>query len=380
MKEKRMHSIRRQPVDLGDRSYEILVGAGLLSNSAAYIVPKLASMRAVIISDSHVAPLYGEALKANLRAAGVACDMLVVPAGEGSKCFSQFERVMEELLTLKVDRKTTILALGGGVVGDLAGFATSVLLRGVPFIQIPTSLLAQVDSSVGGKTAINATLGKNLIGSFYQPKLVLADSDVLKTLPPREMRAGYAEIIKYGLIMDTAFYRWCLANGMALLAGDAALIQHAVLESCRMKAQVVAADEREADMRALLNFGHTFAHALEAETGFSEKLLHGEAVALGMVMACRLSHRMGLIGLELEVELAAHLVSLGMPARLSDVAHTWDAHAIASHFGDDKKAENGTLTFVVLAALGKASMAKKVDAALAHAVVSSFVNEQKACI
>lgn len=368
-------SIRCQRVELSERSYDIMVGSGLLARAHEFIVPLLAGKRAVIISDSNVAPLYGQTLQANLQAYGVVCDLLVVPAGEGSKRFGQFERVMEELLALKVDRKTTIIAVGGGVVGDLAGFAASVLLRGVPFIQVPTSLLAQVDSSVGGKTAINATLGKNLIGSFYQPKLVLADSDVLKTLPPREMRAGYAEIIKYGLIMDADFYRWCLANGDKLLAGDRATMQHAVLSACRMKAEVVAADEREADKRALLNFGHTFAHALEAETGFGETLLHGEAVAMGMVMACRLSHRMGLIGAELEAELAAHLKALDMFAHLRDVAHNWNAVGIAGHFGDDKKAESGALTFVVLDALGKARVVKNVDAALAHGVVESFLKD-----
>ncbi len=365
------HTIQR--VELGERGYDIVVGSGLLSNAYHFILPVLASNHAVIITDSHVAPLYGTRLQAHLASHGVRCDVLQVPAGEQSKSFSQFEALLEELLALKVDRKTTIIALGGGVVGDLAGFAASVLLRGVPFIQIPTSLLAQVDSSVGGKTAINATLGKNLIGSFYQPKLVLADSDVLKTLPVREMRAGYAEIIKYGLIMDADFYRWCLANGEKLLAGDAAVIEQAVLASCRMKAQIVAGDEREADLRALLNFGHTFGHALEAETGFGEKLLHGEAVALGMVMACRLSARMGGVDAALEAELVAHLRALGMPALLRDVEHNWNAQAIASHFGDDKKAEQGTLTFIVLDALGKARVAKKVDAALALDVVHSFL-------
>lgn len=367
-------SHRIQRVELGERSYDIVVGNGLLTTAYDFIQPVLTSNQAVIITDSQVAPLYGDRLKEHLASHGVRCDLLHVPAGEQSKSFTQFEALLEELLALKIDRKTTIIALGGGVVGDLAGFAASVLLRGVPFIQIPTSLLAQVDSSVGGKTAINARLGKNLIGSFYQPKLVLADSDVLKTLPPREMRAGYAEIIKYGLIMEADFYRWCLTNGAKLLAGDAAVIEHAVLTSCRMKAQIVAGDEREADLRALLNFGHTFGHALEAETGFGEKLLHGEAVALGMVMACRLSARMGGLDAAVETELVNHFKGLGMPALLSDVAHDWNAKAIAAHFGDDKKAEQGTLTFIVLDALGKARVAKKLDAALALDVVHSFLN------
>lgn len=368
-----MHKLSRQSVALENRSYDIVVGSGLMAQAHALMAPVLASNRAVIISDSTVAPLYGAALLAQLKANGLVCDMLSVPAGEGSKSFGQFEQLVERLLALKVDRKTTIIALGGGVVGDLAGFAASVLLRGVPFIQIPTTLLAQVDSSVGGKTAINASSGKNLVGSFYQPALVLADSDVLKTLPPREMRAGYAEIIKYGLIMEADFYRWCLNNAQKIMVGDADAIHHAVRESCRMKAHIVAKDEREAGLRALLNFGHTFGHALEAETGFGEKLLHGEAVAMGMVMACRLSARMGLITDDVESELAEHFSGLGMKAHLRDVAQDWHTDAIAAHFGDDKKAEGGTLTFIVLNKLGGARVAKNVDAVLARDVVQSFL-------
>ena len=358
-----------------ERSYDIVIGSGVLAKAAEYIVPKLAGKRVIILSDANVEPLYGELLGKQLHAGGIEVAGLMVAAGEGSKSFANFEMVMEGLLQQKVDRKTTIIALGGGVVGDLAGFAASVLLRGVPFIQVPTSLLAQVDSPVGGKTAINSSAGKNLIGSFYQPKLVLADSDVLKTLPAREMQAGYAEIIKYGLIMDAEFYRWCLANGTKLLSGNQEAIQYAVERSCRMKAAIVEADEREADKRALLNFGHTFGHALEAETGFGTKLIHGEAVAIGMVMACRLSHRMGLIGAEVEQELAAHFKALGMKAHPRDVAQEWNAGAIAAHFVEDKKAEDGTLTFVVLKALGDAQVAKQVSEALAQDVVASFLKE-----
>lgn len=367
----------RLTVNLGARSYPIVVGAGLLVNAADHIVPQLSGRRTILISDSNVAPLYAHALKEQLVTHGIACELLVVPAGEASKSFSQFGTLMEQLLALKPDRITTIIALGGGVVGDLAGFAASVLLRGVPFIQIPTTLLAQVDSSVGGKTAINAALGKNLIGSFYQPRLVLADSDVMQTLPPREMRAGYAEIIKYGLIMDADFYRWCLANGDKILANDAAAIAHAVLSSCRMKGQIVAEDEHEAGARAHLNFGHTFGHALEAETGFGDQLLHGEAVAIGMVMACRLSERMGLLDASVERELAAHFKSKGMHAHVNDIPHAWDANAIARHFGDDKKAEGGQLTFVVLESLGRARVAKKVPPDMARAVVASYLQNVK---
>jgi 3-dehydroquinate synthase len=366
---------KRLRVDLETRGYDIVVGSGLLSHAAEYISPVLAGNRAVIVTDEQVGRLYAGALHAQLSAAGVKVDALTVNAGEGSKSFATFEWLMEALLALKPDRKTTLIALGGGVIGDLTGFAASVLLRGVPFIQVPTTLLAQVDSSVGGKTAINSSKGKNLVGSFYQPKLVLADTAVLETVPAREMASGYAEVIKYGLIMDAEFYRECLANGAKILAVDPQETQRAVLASCAFKAAVVKADEREADMRALLNFGHTFGHALEAETGFGEKLLHGEAVALGMVMACRLSHRMGLVGPEVEAELASHFTSLGMKAHLRDVAHDWDVDGIARHFVEDKKAEDGKLTFVVLNRIGSAVVAKDVDTALARAVVASYLAE-----
>ena len=364
-------SIETLELKLGARSYPIIVGEGLLARAAEYIVPKLAGKRAVIVTDTNVGPLYAGKLKAALE--GVQVDVLVVSAGEGSKSFAALEVLLEQLLALKPDRKTTILALGGGVVGDLAGFAASILLRGVPFIQIPTTLLAQVDSSVGGKTAVNAKAGKNLVGSFYQPKLVLADTGALKTLSVRERRCGYAEIIKYGLIMDAAFYRWCLAHGAEVVEGKPDAVKHAVLASCRMKAEVVGEDELESAGRALLNFGHTFGHALEAETGYGDRLLHGEAVAIGMVMACRLSARMGLIAEHVEQELAAHLKSVGLPAVPKDVAAAWDAGRIAAHFASDKKAEHGGLTFIVLEKPGAATVVKQVDPALARDVVASFV-------
>ncbi len=364
-------SIETLELALDARSYAIVVGEGLLARAAEYIVPKLAGKRAVIVTDTNVGPLYAGKLKAALE--GVQVDVLVVSAGEGSKSFASLETLLEQLLALKPDRKTTILALGGGVVGDLAGFAASILLRGVPFIQIPTTLLAQVDSSVGGKTAVNARAGKNLIGSFYQPQLVLADTKTLNTLNVRERQCGYAEIIKYGLIMDAAFYRWCLAHGAAVVAGETEAVKHAVLASCRMKAEVVGADELEAAGRALLNFGHTFGHALEAETGYGDRLLHGEAVAIGMVMACRLSARMGLLDAGVEQELAVHLKALGLPAVPKDIDTAWKLDGICSHFASDKKAEHGGLTFIVLDKVGAAKVVKQVDPALVRDVVASFV-------
>lgn len=361
----------RLRVALDERSYDIVIGSGLIAKAGALIAP--IATNAIVVTDANVMAHYGKALEASLKAAGVRSTGIVVPAGEASKSFRSFEQLMDGILSLKPDRKTALIALGGGVVGDLTGFAASTLLRGVPFIQIPTSLLAQVDSSVGGKTAINTRAGKNLVGSFYQPRLVIADLDTLKTLPPREMRAGYAEIIKYGLIQDADFYAWCLSHAEALLAGDLPTLQQAVLKSCTMKAAIVEADEHEADARALLNFGHTFGHALEAETGFGDALLHGEAVAIGMVMACRLSAAMGFIGREVETELAAHFTALGMYAEPKAVKAEWHAAQIAAHFASDKKAEAGALTFVVLKAVGQAAVAKKVDPQLAQDLVESYL-------
>lgn len=391
-------TIQTLEVHLAERSYPIVVGSGLLARAEEWVVPKLASPRVMIVTDDQVGSRYAKKLIHTLVPHGIRVDCITVPAGEGSKSFAALERLMDQLLALNPDRKTTLLALGGGVVGDLAGFAASILLRGVPFMQIPTTLLAQVDSSVGGKTGINTAQGKNLVGSFYQPKLVLADTDTLASLPAREMRAGYAEILKYGLIMDAPFYHWCLKHGAEVVAGAAESLQKAVLHACRCKADIVAQDEKEADRRALLNFGHTFAHALEAEAGYNGTLLHGEAVAIGMVMACRLSARMGLIAGDVEQELAAHLRAVGLPADLSsrfataipDASErrsqsaripaqgrddsTWNADAIAAHFVQDKKAEGGELTFVVLDHVGAARVAKQVDSSLARGVVDSFLN------
>lgn len=360
-------------VALAERSYDILVGEGLLARAAEFIEPVLPGKRVIIVHDEKLGE-YATTLEKSLTGAGITYARIAVPQGEGSKSFARLEWLCNEILKTTPDRKTTILALGGGVIGDLAGFAASVLLRGLPFIQIPTTLLAQVDSSVGGKTAINAEAGKNLIGSFYQPLLVLAGLDTLKTLPPRERRAGYAEIIKYGLIMDPEFYAWCLQNAEKLLGGDTAALTHAVTESCNHKAQIVGADEKESAARALLNFGHTFGHALEAETGMSDTLMHGEAVAIGMVMACRLSAKMNLISPQVELELTAHFRQIGMPATLADIRHPWNAESIASHFVADKKAEAGTLTFIVLDEVGKARVARNVDAALVKGVVASYLN------
>ncbi|MFZ4125639.1 MAG: 3-dehydroquinate synthase [Rickettsiales bacterium] len=365
-------TITKVTVPLRERAYEILVGEGLLANAAESIAPLLRAPRVIVVADSAVKK-YADSLLASLSARAIRADVVTLVGGEQSKSFAQLETLMNALLALKPDRKTTLIALGGGVIGDLVGFAASILLRGVDFIQVPTTLLAQVDSSVGGKTGINTKAGKNLVGSFYQPKIVLADVATLKSLPPRELRAGYAEILKYGLIMNADFFAWCERHGEALLAGNVEYLTRAVAACCEMKAQVVGADEQESAGRALLNFGHTFGHALEAECGYDGTLLHGEAVAIGMVMGLRLSQKLGLKVDGLEEKLTTHLKALGMAATPKDIRPDWDAARIASHFASDKKAENGALTFIVLDALGKARVEKDVDPTLALEVVKEFV-------
>jgi 3-dehydroquinate synthase len=358
------HSIVR--VDLAGRAYDIAIGPGLIDRVGELSAKLLAAPRVIVVTDDTVAPLYGARLAASFKKAGVDAQMVVVPAGENSKKFERFGVLMNELLDRRPDRKTTLVALGGGVVGDLTGFAAAVLLRGVDFIQVPTTLLAQVDSSVGGKTGINTRHGKNLVGAFYQPRLVVADTGVLDTLPRRELLAGYAEVAKYGLIDDPEFWDWCERNGAAVLAGDAARRTYAIERSCRAKARIVAADERETtDLRALLNLGHTFGHALEAETGFGPDLLHGEAVGAGMAMAFDLSAQLGLCPATDAERVRRHLGGVGLPVRLrtigGDNRRTWDAAKLIEHMRGDKKAEAGRLTFVLARGIGKAFVTREVD-------------------
>ena len=353
-------------VDLAGRSYDIAIGPGLLDRASALCRPLLAAPKVTIVSDETVAPIYGARLAASFDKAGIAAASVTVPAGESSKVFSSFGRLMNELLDRRPDRKTTLVALGGGVVGDLTGFAAAVLLRGVDFIQVPTTLLAQVDSSVGGKTGINTRHGKNLVGAFYQPRLVLADTDVLDTLPRRELLAGYAEVVKYGLIDDPAFFDWCEQNAGDLLNGDAAKRTYAIEQSCRAKARVVAADERETtDKRALLNLGHTFAHALEAETGFGPDLLHGEAVGAGMALAFDLSAKLGLCPPADARRVRDHLGAIGLPVRLRSIGggnrRQWTAGKLIEHMRGDKKAQAGNLTFILARGIGKSFVTREVD-------------------
>ncbi len=350
-------------VGLAERAYDVVVGDGLLDRAGTIIAPFFKNMRTAIVSDATVWALHGERLTAALTAAGIASDAIVVPPGEPSKSWEGLADVSDRLLELELDRGDIIIAFGGGVVGDLAGFAAAIYKRGIDFIQIPTTLLAQVDSSVGGKTAIDTARGKNLIGAFHQPRLVLADLDVLATLPDREMRAGYAEIIKYGLLGDFAFFEWLEANGPAVLAREPDALAYAVARSIEMKAEIVVEDEKEAGRRALLNLGHTFGHALEAETGYGEALLHGEAVAAGSAIAFRFSAAQGLCDSQDAQRAEAAIAAVGLPTRLTQVSSgQFGADQLVRHMGQDKKAEGGKLTFILARALGDAFVAKDVNA------------------
>jgi 3-dehydroquinate synthase len=354
---------RTVAVGLGTRSYEVLVGPGLLDAAGTRIAPFLKRKRLAVVSDETVWALHGQRLTASLEGAGLAVTPVIVPPGEQTKSFEGLADVIDRLLALELDRGDVIVAFGGGVVGDLTGFAAAIYKRGVDFVQIPTTLLAQVDSSVGGKTAIDTARGKNLVGAFHQPRLVLADLDVLATLPDREMRAGYAEVIKYGLLGDFAFFEWLEAHGGEVLAREPAALTAAVARSVEMKAEIVAEDETEQGRRALLNLGHTFGHALEAEMGFGDALLHGEAVAAGQALAFRFSAAQGLCPSQDATRAAAALSSAGLPTCLSDVDRApFDADHLVRHMAQDKKAEGGSLTFILARSIGDAFVAKDVDA------------------
>lgn len=362
--------VEKLHVNLAERGYDILVGDRLLADAGKYISPLLKGRSVIIVSDSNVAKFYLHRLSNALEEAKIRFRSLIVPAGEGTKSLSSFAQLMESLLEQKPDRNTVLIALGGGVVGDLTGFAASVLLRGVDFIQIPTTLLSQVDSSVGGKTGINSSFGKNLIGSFHQPLLVLADISTLKTLPKRELLSGYGEVVKYGFINDPDFFDWLEKNAAALLAGDASLQTEAIIKSCKAKADIVAADEKEQNIRALLNFGHTFAHAFEAETGYGDALLHGEAVSIGMVLAFATSVKLGICPEQDYIRAKAHLQNIGLHVSLLSIRKDWDIDALMRHFSQDKKAEGGKLTFVLTRGIGKAFIQKDVDPELISQILA----------
>ncbi len=360
------------PVALGDRSYEVRIEAGLLARAGEALAPLSRGRALPIVTDAHLVP-HLATLQASLKDAGIASEAIVLPPGESTKSWAQLEALTDRLLDLGVERSDHVIALGGGVIGDLVGFATSILKRGCNFVQIPTTLLAQVDSSVGGKTAINSRAGKNLVGAFHQPALVLIDPEVLDTLPPREVRAGYAEVVKYGLIDDCAFFEWCEANAAALLAGDPQARAHAIAHSVAAKARIVGEDERETTgKRALLNLGHTFGHALEAETGFSDKLLHGEGVAAGMALAFAYSARRGLCPQQDAVRVAAHLRAIGLPDGLAAAGITASGARLVEHMLHDKKMAAGTLPFLLARGIGETFLDKTVDLG----DVAAFLDEQ----
>ncbi len=348
-------------VELGERSYTIVVDEGLLTEAGAFMREVLPALRVVIITDANVAPLYLAPLEVSLQAAGIRHAHVILPAGEHTKKFSQLEILTERVLDEGIERSTALIALGGGVVGDITGFAAGVLLRGLPYIQVPTTLLAQVDSSVGGKTGINTRHGKNLVGLFHQPRLVLADVATLASLDSRQLRAGYAEVVKYGLIGDRGFFSWLEAFGPAVCRGDRMAQRQAVLVSCAAKAAIVAADEREAGQRALLNLGHTFGHALEAETGFGDGLLHGEAVAIGMGLAFDLSVRLGLCPSDDADRVRRHLAASGLPTGLgASLGRKWSPERLLDHMTRDKKVQDGHITFVLARGIGKAFVSRNV--------------------
>ena len=345
-------------VDLGERAYDIVIGFGVVGEAALYVAPLLQRPQVVVVSDDTIAPLLLAPLRNSLSAGGIGVAEILVPAGERSKCFAQLEDLLGRMLALPVGRDTMVLALGGGVVGDLAGFAASIALRGLDFVHIPTTLLAQVDSSVGGKTAIDTAHGKNLVGTFHQPRLVLADTAALDSLPRRQMLAGYAEMAKTALICDATFFAWLEDNAAAVLGdGNAEVVaaaqRHAIATCCRIKAEHVAADEREAGKRTLLNLGHTFGHALEAELGYSEALLHGEAVAIGMVMAYEMSARLGLCEVGNVARVRNHLESVGLPTA-PPPQHRWSAADLLAHMAHDKKVRKGKPVLVLSRGIGEA--------------------------
>ncbi len=349
-------------VPLGERAYDVHIGSGLLARSGALVAPLLARKRVAIVTDENVGPLHLAALEAGLAAEGISAVSLTLPAGESTKGWPQFERTVEWLLEQKVERRDVVVALGGGVIGDLVGFAAAVLRRGVRFVQVPTSLLAQVDSSVGGKTGINAPQGKNLIGAFHQPSLVLADTDALSTLTERDYLAGYGEVVKYGLLGDSEFFQWLEAQGSSAAGGDQAARIHAVRRSVEMKAEIVVRDETEQGDRALLNLGHTFCHALEAATGYSDRLLHGEGVAIGCALAFELSSRMGLCAQEEPSRVRAHLRDMKMKVDLSDIpGELPDADGLLDLMAQDKKVVDGTLRFILARGIGDAFVTSDVD-------------------
>ncbi|WP_166415643.1 3-dehydroquinate synthase [Cochlodiniinecator piscidefendens] len=367
-------------VALGERSYDIRIGSGLIEQAGAEIAPFLKRPKVAVVTDENVAAIHLNTLRDGLAQAGIEMVSLVLPAGEATKSWPQFSKTVEWLLESQVERNDVVIAFGGGVIGDITGFAAAVLRRGVRFIQIPTSLLAQVDSSVGGKTGINAPQGKNLIGAFHQPTLVLADISLLGTLTQRDFLAGYGEVVKYGMLGDVSFFEWLEKNGPKLASGDAETRIEAVRRSCQMKADIVARDETEQGDRALLNLGHTFCHALEAVTGYSDRLLHGEGVAIGCALAFEVSSRLGLCSQESPSRVRAHLKDMGMKTDIKDIEGALpDADALIELMGQDKKVVNGKLNFIMARAIGDAFVTSDVDLQVVRDVLTDGLKEKRVC-
>ena len=349
------------PVELGTRSYDVQIGPGLLGKAAELIAATLGDARCGIVTDENVARQHLGPLEAGLAASGRHAGSIILPAGESTKSFGQLDQLCQRLLELGLERGDAVIALGGGVIGDLSGFAAAIVRRGMRYVQIPTSLLAQVDSSVGGKTGINTPQGKNLVGAFHQPSLVLADTAVLATLPPRQMRAGYAEIAKYGLLGDTTFFTWLENNWEKLFQHDQSALMHAISRSVEMKAEIVARDETETGDRALLNLGHTFGHALEAWCGYSDRLLHGEAVSIGTCLAFRLSEDLDLCAPQTAARVAAHLKTVGLPTRIADISGTLpSADEMLRLMRQDKKVQSGKLTLILAKQIGSSFATRDV--------------------
>ncbi len=366
-------------VPLDDRAYDIRVAGNLLPRAGEFIAPVLKRKRVAIITDDVVGPLHLKTLEESLDRADIEHTSVTLPSGEATKSMAQYGALMDTLLELKVNRDESLVALGGGVIGDLTGFAASTLRRGVDFIQIPTTLLSQVDSSVGGKTGINSPFGKNLIGAFYQPKLVLADVDMLNTLSKREVLAGYAEVVKYGLLGDFPFYEWLEENGAAVINGDTAARIEAVTRSVQAKADIVQKDEREGGVRALLNLGHTFGHALEAETGYGKSLVHGEGVAIGMLMAMDLSATLGHLTQQDIQRVEQHYFSTGLLSVLPSVQNlVWNSDNLLKHMYQDKKVDQGKLTFILMKAIGNAFITQEADTDAVLETLERFVSKTQA--
>ena len=350
-------------INLKENSYDIIIEHGLLSELGALISKKFGKPKTFIVTDSNIAVHWLKQTIESLSAQGMSPKVLEVPVGESTKSFINLEKIIDQLLESKVDRDSVLIALGGGVIGDLAGFAGAVTLRGIKVIQVPTTLLSQVDSSVGGKTGVNVRQGKNLVGSFHQPSLVAIDTQVLQTLPSRQLFAGYAEVLKYGLIKDRSFFDWLELNGKKVLEGDKLAQQFAIFTSCRIKAEIVEADEKEKNLRAILNFGHTFGHALEAEAGYDGNLLHGEAVSIGMVLAIELSKSLGYLSGQDAGRAVEYIRNIGLPTNINSIegSTSWHPDGIIQHMQHDKKVSNGQLRFVLIKGIGEAYLTADVE-------------------